>query len=102
MKRYITGYRPIVHASQGFMLGIRQPLDGPVFDKLEHAEYWCWYAMIDHYDRRRGMSDATIELFKGMVHCGSQPTDPAQLRDIERICQEVARERLSAKQEPGQ
>lgn len=50
------------------MLGIRQPLDGPVFEKLEHAEYWCWYAMLDHYERGLGMSDARIEEpFKGMV-----------------------------------
>jgi hypothetical protein len=34
------------------------------------------YAMIDHYDRRLGMSDARIEPFKGMVDCGPPP-DPA-------------------------
>ena len=33
MKSYITGYRPAVYARQGLMLGIRQPLDGPVFEK---------------------------------------------------------------------
>ena len=49
------------------MLGIRQPLDGPVFETLEHAEYWCWHAMLDHYERGLGMSDAKIEPFKGMV-----------------------------------
>ena len=37
--KILTGYRPVVHAREGRMLGIRQPLDGPVFDKLEHAEY---------------------------------------------------------------
>jgi len=49
------------------MLCIRQPLDGPIFEKLEHAEYWCWHAMLDHYERGLGMSDAWIEPFKGMV-----------------------------------
>jgi hypothetical protein len=34
------------------MLGIRQPLDGPVFEKLEDAEHWCIHAMISHYDAR--------------------------------------------------
>jgi hypothetical protein len=57
------------------MLGIRQPLDGSIFQKLEDAE--CIYAMIDHYDRRLGMSDARIEPFKGLVDCG--PPDPARL-----------------------
>ena len=68
-RQLITGYRPAVYARQGLMLGIRQPLDGPVFEKLEHAEYWCWYAMLDHYERGLGMSDARIEAFKGTVDC---------------------------------
>ena len=42
MKKLMTGYRPIVHARERRMLGIRQPLDGPISEKLEHAEYWCW------------------------------------------------------------
>jgi hypothetical protein len=29
----VTGYRPVVRAREGLMLGIRQPMDGPVFDK---------------------------------------------------------------------
>ena len=66
---FMSGYRPVVRAREGRMLGIRQPLDGPIFEKLEHAEYWCWEAMVDHYDRRLGMSDAKIEPFKGMVDC---------------------------------
>lgn len=92
VQRLVTGYRPVVRACQGVMLGIRQPLDGPVFQKLEDAQHWCIYAMIDHYDRRLGMSDARIEPFKGMVDCG-KPPDPALVRDIERICEEVANER---------
>ena len=51
----------------GLMLGIRQPLDGPIFEKLEDAQNWCIHAMISHYDRRLGMSDAKIEPFQGMV-----------------------------------
>jgi hypothetical protein len=51
------------------MLGIRQPLDGPIFEKLEDAEYWCIHAMSSHYDRRLGLSDAHIEPFNGMVDC---------------------------------
>ncbi len=49
--------------------------------------------MISHYDRRLGMSDAQIEPFKGMVDCGGEPSNPTQLRDIERICEQAARER---------
>jgi len=86
--KFITGYRPVVHARQGLMFGMRQPMDGPVFEKLEHAEHWAFHVMIDHYDRRLGLSDARIEPFKGMVDCGA-PVDPALLKDIERICQSV-------------
>lgn len=70
------------------MLGIRQPLDGPVFEVLQDAQNWCIYAMIDHYDRRLGMSEGRIEAFKGIVDCGPPP-DPARLRDIQRICASV-------------
>ena len=31
---------------------------------------WCIHAMISHYDRRLGMSDAHIYPFKGLVDCG--------------------------------
>jgi hypothetical protein len=91
VQRLMVGFRPEVRARQGVMLGIRQPLDGPVFEKLEDARNWCVYAMIDHYDRRLGMSDARIEPFKGLVDCGP-PQDPALVRDVERICEQVARE----------
>ena len=84
--KFIVGYRPVVHAREGRMLGIRQPLDGPVFEKLEDARNWCIYPMIDHYDRRLGMSDARIKPFKGLVDC-------ALVRDIERICEQVKKER---------
>lgn len=66
-QKLLTGYRPVVHAREGRMLGIRQPLDGPVFEKLEDARNWCIHAMISHYDRRLGMSDARIQPFKGLV-----------------------------------
>ena len=98
-QRLVTGYRPVVHAREGVMLGIRQPLDGPVFEKLEDARNWCIYAMIDHYDRRLGMSDARIEPFNGLVDCGPPP-DPALVRDIERMCEDVARERNAHERVP--
>ena len=69
-QKFIVGFRPVVRAREGRMLGIRQPLDGPVFEKLNDAENWCIHAMISHYDRRLGMSDARIEPFKSMVDCG--------------------------------
>jgi hypothetical protein len=74
------------------MFGIRQPLDGPIFEKLDDAEKWCFDVMVDHYDRHLGMSDARIEPFKGMVDCGP-PSDPARLRDIARICEQDRKER---------
>jgi hypothetical protein len=83
------GFRPVVHARERLMLGIRQPLDGPVFEQLEYAEHWCIHVMVDHYDRRLGLSDARIAPFKGMVACGPPP-DPAMLRDITCICEQVA------------
>jgi hypothetical protein len=43
---YRAGYRPAVHAREGRMLGIRQPLDGPEFEKLKDEENWCIHAMI--------------------------------------------------------
>jgi hypothetical protein len=78
------------------MLGIRQSLDGPVFEALDDARNWCIHAMISHYDRRLGMSDALIKPFEGMVDCGPPP-DPALMRDIDRICEQVAKERTGAK-----
>jgi hypothetical protein len=87
-----TGFRPVVRAREGRMFGIRQPLDGPVFDKLEDAEGWCIHAMASHYDRRLGMSDGQIEPFKGMMDSGLPP-DPALLQDVTRICEQVAKER---------
>lgn len=98
VQKLITGYRPVVRAREGRMLGIRQPLDGPIFDKLE-AEFWCVHAMISHFDRRLGMSDATIEPFNGLVDCAGPPSDPARFRGIARICEQVAKtagERLNA------
>lgn len=62
-KKLISGFRPAVYAREGLMLGIRQPLNGPVFEKLEDAQNWCIHAMISHYDRRLGMSDAKIYPF---------------------------------------
>jgi len=94
VQKLITGYRPVVHAREGRMLGMRQPMDGPIFETLEDARNWCIHAIISHCDRRLGMSDARIEPFKGMVDCGGPPSDPAQLRDIERICEQAATERL--------
>lgn len=90
--KFITGYRPVVHARQGLMFGMRQPMDGPVFETIELAEHWAFHVMIDHYDRRLGLSDARIEPFQGLVDCGAPP-DPALLRDVTRICEHVARER---------
>lgn len=68
------------------MLGICNPLDAAVFEKLEDAEDFCIDVMIDDYDRRLGLSDACIEPFKGLVDCGTAP-DPALLEDIKRICE---------------
>ena len=90
---FIKGYKPVVRARTGLMLGIRQPLDGPVFETQGEAQFWAIYAMADHYDRGLGMSDARIEQFSGIVDCGGLPKNIAQLRDIERICEEVARGR---------
>ncbi len=93
VQKLIAGYRPVVHAREGRMFGMRHPLDGPIFETLEDAQNWCIHAMISHYDRRLGMSDSRIEPFEGLVDCGGPPSDPAQLRDIERICEQAARER---------
>jgi hypothetical protein len=69
-QKFLVGFRPAVYAREGRMLGIRQPLDGPVLENLKDAEHWCIHAMISHYDRRLGMSDARIEPFKGLVIAG--------------------------------
>jgi hypothetical protein len=100
-RKFIVGFRPEVRAREGRMFGIRQPLDGPVFDTLEDAQNWCIHAMISHYDRMLGMSDARIELFKGMVDFGPPP-DPTGLRESQRIVDEVAEERhRDGKPTPG-
>ena len=100
-QKLIAGYRPVVHARQGRMLGIRQPLNGPVFDTLEDAENFCMYAMIDHFDRKLGMADAKIHPFKGMLDFGPPP-DPARLRETKRVIDEVVKERQrDGKPPPG-
>ena len=68
-RKYMIGYRPVVNARQGLMLGIRNPLDGPVFASYQDALGWCIDAMIDHHERGFGMSEGRIEPFKGMVSC---------------------------------
>ena len=95
IRKLVTGYRPVVHAREGLMFGMRQPMDGPVFERLEDAEFWAFHVMIDHYDRQLGLSDARIEPFKGLVDCGA-PVDPALLKDIERICESVKQSQRSA------
>ena len=40
-QKFIVGFRPEVRARQGCMFGMRQPLDGPIFEKLEDARNWC-------------------------------------------------------------
>jgi hypothetical protein len=39
---------PFFTLAKRLMLGIRQPLDGPVFQKLQDAEHWCIHAMVSH------------------------------------------------------
>ena len=34
IQKMITGYRPVVRARQGLMLGICQPLDGPCYSLI--------------------------------------------------------------------
>lgn len=71
---YLKGYAPALTARQGLMLGIRNPLDGPVFEKLEDATSWCMSAMANHFDRGLGMSDARIQAFEGWC-CTFPPVD---------------------------
>jgi len=47
------------------MLGIRQPLDGPIFDILEDAENWCMYAMTDQFDRMPRYIHSRASLISG-------------------------------------
>ena len=90
MKKYITGYRPVVRARESRMLGIRQPLDGPIFDTTRDAENWCIHAMISHYDRRLGMSDVKIYPFKGKVNFTPDPPE-SRVREIERSSRRLLR-----------
>ena len=87
-QEFVTGYRPVVRAREGRMFGIRHPLDGPIFQTAQDAEYWCVAVMISHYDRGLGMSDASIERFQGMVSSYDPPSS-GLLRDVERICKAV-------------
>jgi hypothetical protein len=38
-QKFVVGFRPAVYAREGRMLGIRQPLDGPVFQNMKEAEH---------------------------------------------------------------
>jgi len=64
---FMTGFRPVIHARKGHMLGSRNPLDGPVFDWPQDAIDVFIGVMADHFDRALGLSDARIGRFKGMV-----------------------------------
>lgn len=64
---FMNGFSPLIHAREGRMLGIRNPLDGPVFDTVEDAMVFTIGVMADHFDRGLGLSDASIERFRGMV-----------------------------------
>jgi len=100
--RFVRGYRPVVRAREGRMLGIRQPLAGPIFETKQDAETWCMYAMTDHFDRKLGMADARIYPFEGMLDFGPPP-DSARLRETQRVIDEVVRERQrDGKPPPGQ
>jgi hypothetical protein len=83
-EQFVIGYRPVIHARSGLMLGIRQPLDGPIFETKQDAEVWCMNAMASHYDRRLGLSDARIYPYKGMAACFPDPPRN-RIYDIERI-----------------
>ena len=91
IRKMLTGYRPVVHARQGLMLGIRQPLDGPIFEKLEHAEFWCWEVMVDHYDRRLGMSMRGSSRSKAWLTVGHRRTRLCfgTLNGFAKVCDEV-------------
>jgi hypothetical protein len=56
--KFITGYRPVIHAREGRMLGMQHAADAIAF---------CMNVTVSHYDSRLGMSDARIERFEGMV-----------------------------------
>ena len=56
----MTGFRPVIHARQGRMLGSRNPLDGPVFDRLEDAIDYSIGVMADQFDRGLGLSDLRL------------------------------------------
>jgi hypothetical protein len=72
-EQFVQGYRPVVHAREGLMLGIRQPLDGPVFETELEAERWCIHVMASHYNRRLGMSEARIYCVQGSAACLPEP-----------------------------
>ena len=58
--KFMTGFRPVIHARQGRMLGSRNPLDGPVFDRLEDAIDYSIGVMADQFDRGLGLSDLRL------------------------------------------
>ena len=64
---FMTDFPPLITARQGRMLGSRNPLDGPVFDKLQDPIVYSIGVMADHFDRGLGLSDARIERFKGRL-----------------------------------
>lgn len=73
------------------MLGIRQPLDGPVFNTYEDALGWCMDVMVCHHERGYGIADAQIQPFKGMVDSAEAPS-PELLKDVGRICEDMRSE----------
>jgi hypothetical protein len=64
-EEFVKGYRPITTARNGLMLGIRNPVDGPVFQERDDATAWCISVMSSHFHRNLGVSEARIEAFEG-------------------------------------
>ena len=67
--RPFKGFCPVIRAREGRILGVHEVLDGPVFATMDDAIIYCIGVMASHFDRKLGLSDATIEPFDGMLPC---------------------------------
>ena len=70
---FIRGFRPVIHARRGRMLGMRNPLEGPVVGTIQDAIASIVGVMANHFDRGLGLFDARIKRFEGLVRQETSP-----------------------------
>ena len=69
VNKHMIGWKAIIEADQGHLLGGRMVDDGPVFDTFFHALSYMNVVIDENVQARRSVKLGKVVLFKGMVSC---------------------------------